>query len=112
MSIFFRFSFFKSTKPRQFDPIPRFYDPDKEYIENRLERIREEENAGDIDYKKMKDNIRNNFRNSHTGFGVHRSGRRKNYDSNIRLVIILIILILLTYIFLSAYLPQIENFLK
>ncbi len=109
MSIFFRFSFFKNTRPRKFDPIPRFYDPEKEYIEDKLKKVRNEETEK---YDKIKANIRNNFRNSHTGFGVNRSGKRKNYNSNIRLVVILIFLILITYILLIKYLPQIENFVK
>lgn len=109
MSIFFRFSFFKSTKPRKFDPIPRFYNPEKEYIEDKIKKL---EGTEDDKLTKMKSNIRNNFRNSHTGFGVNRSGRRQAYNSNMRLVIILIVLVLITYILLIRYLPQLEQLLK
>ena len=109
MSIFFRFGFFKNTKPRRFDPIPRFYNPEKEYIEDKLNKAK---NSDSEKYDKIKANIRSNFRNSHTGFGVNRSGRYKNYNSNIRLVIILVVLILITYILLIRYLPQIENLVK
>jgi cytoskeletal protein RodZ len=108
MSIFFRFSFFKNTKPRKFDPIPRFYEPDKEFLEDKLNYKRDESEK----YSKIKANIRSNFRNSHTGFGVNRSGKRRNYNSNIRLVVILIFLIVITYILLIKYLPQIENLVK
>ena len=112
MSIFLRFSFFKTPKHKKFDPVTRFYDPQKEYIEEKMKRI--SGNGGDeqMKYERIKSNIRSNFRENRTGFGLNRRQRRQTYASNIRLVVILIFIIIITYLLLGRYFSTIEEFLR
>lgn len=109
MSLISRFSIFKKPDHRKFDPIPRFYNPDKEYIEDKL-AVKNTKSDGK--YEDIKSNIRNNFRNNKAGFGVskHKIGRDKS--SNLRLVVILILIIMITYYLLTKYFADIESLIK
>ena len=108
-----KFSFFKPPKHKKFDPVPRFYDPEKEYLEDKLKKI----NAGSTDeksqkYEKIRSNIRSTFRDNRAGFGINRKQRRRYYNSNIRLIVILVFIIIITYILLVKYFPYIEELLR
>ncbi len=109
MNIFSRFSIFKTPGHKRFDPIPRFYNPDKEYIEGKMNTHKSEE---DGKYSDIRNNIRNNYRNSKTGFGTSHLKRGKKSSSNIRLIVILIILIAITYYILTRYFSNIETLIK
>jgi len=113
MSIFSRFSFFKTPKHKKFDPVPRFYDQQKEYIEEKMRRIK---SLNDEDkqqqYDRIRSNIRSSFRENRNGFGFNRRQRRQSYASNIRLVVILIFIIIITYILLTRYFSDIEELLR
>ncbi len=109
MSIFSKFSIFKTPEHRKFDPIPRFYDPEKEYVENKLKK---HEKTKDDKYRKIKNNIRDNYRNNRSGFGINRSIRRQNRTSNIRLIVILIALLIISYFFLTRYAINLDSFFK
>jgi len=109
MSLISRFSIFKKPEHRKFDPIPRFYNPEKEYIEDKLAKHR---NKGEDKYIDIKSNIRRNFRDNRAGFGMskHKVGRGRS--SNIRLIIILVLLIAMTYYLLTRYFVNIESLIK
>ncbi len=109
MGLISRFSIFKKPEHRKFDPIPRFYNPEKEYIEDKLANVHKRE---DEKYANIKSNIRRNFRDNRAGFGMskHKIGRDKS--SNLRLVIILILIIAMTYYLLTKYFVNIESLIK
>ena len=100
---------FKRPEHRRFDPIPRFYDPDKEYIEGKVSSA---EGEKDDDYENIKHNIRNNFRNNRAGFGTSRLNKKSGSNSTIRLIVILVLLVLITYILLTRYFPDIETLIN
>jgi hypothetical protein len=86
-----RFTFFlKPGKPKQFKYIPRFYDQDKEELENRKRQIEQEMGIG-------KDEI---YQHSITRGPLSRKfaqRKRANRSSVLRLVIIVTILVLLAW---------------
>lgn len=92
------FSFFNRTKHRKFDYIPRYYNPEKEELEQRMSKYRKE-NKNDIDDVKI--NIRAGLRNRAPG----------NSSFNLRysmlIMAIVVILLLVTIYLLSSYLPKI-----
>lgn len=91
------FSFFSRTKHRKFEYIPRFYNPEKEELEQRMSKYRKE-NKNDIDDMKM--NIRAGLRNrapGNTGFNLRYS---------MFIMLIAVILLLITIFLLSSYLPK------
>jgi len=111
MSIISRFSIFKKTEHKRFDPIPRFYNPEKEYIEDKLSKNRiNDEN--EKKYADIKSNIRNNFRNNKAGFGTKQFRKNRGNSSNIRLVVILVLLIGMTYYLLTRYFGNIESLIN
>lgn len=109
MSIFSRIGIFKRPEHRRFDPIPRFYDPDKEYIED---KINSTHSTKEDKYANIKHNIRDNFRNNRAGFGTSRLNKKKGSNSTIRLIIILALLVLITYVLLTRYFVDIETLIN
>lgn len=102
---------FRTPKPQQYRYIPRFYDPDKEDLENRLRRIQESKEdkvAG------VKSRLEGGFMRKGGGYSADsrriRSGQARR--SNARLLVILVALIILSIYFLSVYLPQILEVLE
>ncbi len=97
------FNFLKLPKHQKFSYKPRHWDPEKEERDARL-RL-----AKGNDAEAIKGRVSAGFRNRRsTGY----LGTKENKRSNRRLLYVLIILIALTYIFLSKYLPQIINFIE
>ncbi len=96
---FLRFG--KKIKNRTFDYIPKYYDQDKEELEKRLKRYKPQ--PGDTELTKQR--IRGGFRRKYNTKDEYVSRSQKR--SNLILVATLIILIILTYVFLSEYLPRI-----
>lgn len=100
------FSFGKRPNHRRFDYIPRYYDPAKEELEERLNKYK----SGDQKLKAggtelMKSRIRGGFRrNYRTGGQDYKAATKK---SNMRLLMIMGLLLLLTAYFISNYLPKI-----
>ncbi|MEZ4908611.1 MAG: hypothetical protein R2771_13450 [Saprospiraceae bacterium] len=93
------FSFFKTNKPRKFEPIPRFYDPDKEYIDSIKKRIDDKDDVEALKYKLKQNFGKNRFGSSRIS---DQRLRRANRNSNIRLVVILVVLLILTYYYLIS----------
>lgn len=88
--------FRKRIKNKQFDIIPRYYDPVKEDLENRLGQYNEEAHSVD----RSKSNIKEGFRRKSK---ASKSVSTKiKMQSNIRLFLIIAMLGLLTYYVLMS----------
>ncbi len=83
--------FFRTYKNKQFTFLPRFYDKQKEELEERIKKI-EAEVQGQKSDTYTKNIIRGSFRQAHRQRSV------ANRNSLLRLVIIVVILLLLVYL--------------
>ena len=94
--------FFRMPKHQQYEYKPRYWDPKKEELQKRLQQI-EEIKAGGTDGIKAR--ISSGFRR---GYSASQAGRRKEVmRSNMTLLGIIVALLVLSYMFLSVYLPRI-----
>ena len=95
------FNFFKTPKHQKYKYHPRYWDPDKEDLE---QRIKSAEGIADDDIQLVKNRIS-------SGFHRKRRGGAKPQDavrgSNIRLLIIFITLILFSYILIQYFVDDI-----
>lgn len=91
------FNFFNQTKHRKFEYIPRYYNPEKEDLENRLRKHQKAE-KGSIEDVKL--NIQAGLRN--------RAPRGGGFNLKYSLLVMLIIaiLLLISIYLLSAYMPK------
>ncbi len=100
------FKFTKVPKPRSFDYKPRFYDPEKEELENRFSRA-ERIRRGGVEGAKTR--LKGSFRRN---FSAESAGRREQMRrSNYRLFMIIAVLLLLTYFLLNSNLPGLMKWL-
>ena len=90
------FGFGKRPQPRKFDFIPRYYDPEKEELENRLSHYKDDMS----DEERAKHRIRSGLRNKYYGDSKYKSSQVKK--SNLRLIYIIIILVFITYMILRS----------
>ena len=95
------FQFGKKIKHRQFDYIPRHYDPDKEELQRRLSRYNQ--NATDIDLSRER--IRGGFRRKYRVSNNYSQATRNR--SNRILLFTIVALLLITFYFINEYLPLI-----
>ena len=96
--------FFKTAKPRSFNFIPRYYDPEEE---ERAERHKRREKLMNKDTEGMKERISSGLK-YRGGYTSDRSARKRAVrKSNFVMLAVLVFLILLTYGFIKVYLPQI-----
>lgn len=96
--------FFKLPKNQNFTYQPRYWDPEKEDLEERL-RLAKEGNAGNVEA--IKTRLSKGFRNGSTNFTGSTGYRRKQAKrSNITLLAIIILLVFITYLLLTVYLPE------
>ncbi len=92
------FSFFKMPKPKQFNFKPRYYDANKERINEIMKRHSDDNKSNP---EAMKSRISQGF--------VRRGLAEKRYESNIRkrsnrtLLIVFVALVLISYLLLSKY---------
>lgn len=99
--------FFKVPKHQQFEYKPRYWDPKKEELQERLKRI-ELMKGGDTEAAKAR--IAGGFRR---GYVTNKGSRKKQVlRSNLVLVGIILLLLLLSYMFLTVYLPEIAKSLE
>jgi len=87
-------SFFKQYKPRGFNFIPRYYDPDKEAREERVRRIKRELGIKD----EGKDYLPGIQKGTMTNYFRQKDRRVQRYTV-IRLIVILLILFIISYVF-------------
>lgn len=92
--------FFKPPPHQRYEYKPRFWDPEKEDLKDRLERASEEKKG---DSEMMKSRISDHFSRRSSKGGVAPGFRERQVaSSNFRLVLVLAVIILLTYWVLTA----------
>lgn len=84
-------SFFRTHKPKPFNYIPRYYDEQKEQLEERIRDIEREMGVKDGKAYRL------TIRKGHMGNYFKRKQRKTQQQSTIRLIIIIIILCLISY---------------
>ncbi len=99
--------FFRVPKHQQYEYKPRFYDPKKEELQERLDRI-ELMKKGDAESAKAR--IAGGFRRGFEASGQLR--RQSVLKSNLILLAIVVILLGMSYYFLIYYLPDILNMIE
>lgn len=89
-----KFSFFRTAKPRQFDYIPRYYDPEKERREERRRELLGPDPDETSDGKYVPGTFLRERIKYRRGFGVAGGGarRKKSAMTPLRGVLILIVL--------------------
>jgi len=99
------FRFFRTPSHQKYDYIPRYWDPQKEELEERLQRV-EDRKKGDAE--SMKARLSGGFKR---GGGYQKGNvqfrRRQTRRSNITLLVVLVVLVFLSYLFINVYLPEI-----
>ncbi len=94
------FRFIKLPKHRQYEYTPRYWNPEKEELEERLRRVEERKQS---DKDAMKSRISSGFRKGYTGGRSLRGKQARR--SNVILLAIVVMLIFFTYFALTEYLP-------
>jgi len=102
----FSSGFGKRPKHRKFDYIPRFYDPEKEALEEAVNKYKG--NMSDAD--KVKSRISSGLRQRYTGDDSYRRANVKK--SNFRVLRIIVVLCFITYMILKSdrILRMVESF--
>lgn len=90
------FSFFKTPKHRVFNYQPRYYDPRKEALDERIARAREEEKGKEHDYVPGR-NIRTNFRKA-----VYENRKQAGSPFVMRIIVLISIVGLATALYFFA----------
>lgn len=94
--------FIKVPKHKRYEYQPRYWDPEKEALE---ERIRKKQEARDAGLEGMRDRVRMGLRRG--SFSQDKSYRkRETFRSNMTLLAVVILLLIATYVFLTRYLPK------
>lgn len=101
-------NFFKTPKHQRFGYIPRYWNPEKEELMERVERAKKLK-AGDTEA--IKSSIRGGFK-TRGGYVQNNARGRQNARSNMILVIVIFALILVSYLAIEVYLPQILKMLE
>lgn len=99
--------FFNLPKHQQYDYKPRFWDPKKEELEERLNRLNKIQEGGAAGARAR---ISGGFRRGYSLDSKVRS--RQVRRSNLILIGIVVALVVLSYLMLSVYLPQIVEALE
>ncbi len=100
------FRFFKLPRHRTFDYKPRYWDPEKEELEKRVKAV---EKRNENDPEAMKARISRGLRKRGGGFTDQQFSNRQIRRSNYILLLVLVGLIILTFLFVTLYLPRIEQ---
>lgn len=100
-------SLFRVPKHQQFDYKPMYYDPQKEELEERLKSLRELQKE---DLEGTKARIASGMRSSYQADQAYR--QRQVLRSNLILAGVVIMLLILGYMLLNVYLPQLNQFME
>lgn len=104
------FRFFKTPKPQRFEYKPRFYDPEKEEL---MDRIRSAEQEEDYSAENVKSRISGGFRRKTGGYATDRQFRSQQVKrSNFRLLIIVAFLSFMGYVLFSSNLTSLKQILE
>ena len=103
LKIFFNMAllrFFKPPPHQRYEYKPRFWNPEKEDLKERLDRASEEKKG---DAEMMKSRISDHFIRRSSRGGVAPGFRERQVaSSNFRLILVLAVIIILTYLGLTA----------
>jgi len=96
--------FTRVPKHHQFEYKPRYWNPEKEELEERLKRRETQDN----DPEAIKARISTGFRNKGYGYGDREMTyrRRETKRSNYTLLLVIAVLLLLSWYFIATYLPE------
>lgn len=89
------FSFYNVRKPRQYEHKPIYYDPRKEALEERIQRVKIEMGEEIVDYENYKKSIRGSFVEGTTHLKKSKDKGddvRNRVYKNMRLILIMVIL--------------------
>lgn len=98
---------FRVPKHQQFKYKPMYYDPQKEELQERLNTLRELK-KNDVDGAKAR--ITSGIRGGYMQDQEYR--RNQVRRSNLKLVMIVIMLVVLGYLLLNVYLPELNAFIE
>ncbi len=99
------FKFFKLPRHQQYEYKPRYWDPKRDELEERLKQINDMKEG---DAEAMKARLTAGFRKG--GFhGDTRYRSKQVMRSNLTLIGIIVVLLLLSYLFITLYLPEIAE---
>jgi len=102
--------FFKLPKNQKFDYKPRYWDPRKEAMEERLSKNKEKKKG---DTTAVKSRISSAFRSRGSSYKADREMRAKaNRKSNRILFFTILILIFITYLLFNTYLEEIIKMME
>lgn len=102
---FFR-GIFRTPKHSQFTYVPRYYDPQKEALRERIAEIEKEKSD---DAEAMKQRISSGLRR---GRGDASLRRRTVIKSNITVFVTLVVLVLLAIVAVYFYMPQLVDYIE
>ena len=94
-----KIGFGKRVKPKTFDYIPRFYDPAKEELQERLKKYKDSDSP-EVSLEHMKSRIKSGMRLKYYGDPTARS--TANRQSNVRLILIMVALFLIAVVLLQS----------
>ena len=94
-----KIGFGNRAKPKEFGFIPRYYDPVKEELEERIKKFKQPTDEVE-NVENTKDRIKAGLRMKHYGDPNFRSSQVR--QSNIRLVYIILVLMLAGYVLMSS----------
>lgn len=92
---------FKLPKHRQYEYKPRYWDQDKEELQERIQKIEEAKAKG---LEGMRDRVRAGLQSAR--IRDYQAMRAQTIRSNVRLLIVIGVLIALTYLAITQYLPR------
>jgi len=95
------FSFFRAPRHQQFKYVPRFYDPRKEKLNEILGQAADGEELSEADKAKIR--ITRSFTQRNTDGEIARRSRKR---SNIILLAVIFVLLVISYLLLTLYLPR------
>ncbi len=97
------FKFFRIPRHQKFNYIPRYYDPEKEAIKERVDQaMKQQDNSAEA----MKSRISSGLRRGHGG--DHGLRGRYVFRSNLTVVGIIIVLMILSYYYLPLLISVLE----
>jgi hypothetical protein len=103
------FRFLRLPKHQKYDYIPRYWDPEKEELNERLKRIEDIQNG---DPEALKARLSGGFRRGYNQGGNGRFRKQQTKKSNLVLLGVIVVLLFLSYMFISVYLPELAAALE
>lgn len=92
---------FRVPKHRTYDYKPRYWDQDKEELHDRIKKIEEAKAKG---IEGMRDRVRAGLQSARVR--DYQAMRAQTIRSNVRLIVVVVVLIALTYLAITQYLPR------